>query len=126
MTMKLKLAMPQLRAPGFLQRRKRFNRSFQRFACQLDTSLTMIDRMYSFEGRIIDISRGGALFRPKLAYIMNRSDVPICIHLGSEELFGSIVSTSPKGFSIRFDEPLDEDLFDDLTADLRINPKTAA
>jgi len=121
--MKLKLAMPHIPVPSFMQRRQRFSRSFLRFACQIDTSLTLIDRMYSFEGRIIDISRGGALFRPKLAYIMNRSDVPVCVHLGVEELFGSIVSTSPKGFSLRFDEPIDEELFDELTADLRNDPK---
>lgn len=121
MTMKIALPLPR-----FLRRRPRHNRSFVRFACQIDTSLTLIDRMISFDGRIIDFSRGGALFRPRLAYIMHRADVPICIHLGQEELFGQIVSTSPKGFSIRFDEPLDEELFDELTADLRIDPKRAA
>lgn len=119
MTMKIAL-------PSFLRRRQHYNRSFERFACQIDSSLTLIDRMYSFEGRIIDLSRGGALFRPKLAYIMNRSDVPVCMHLGVEEIFGLIVATSPKGFSVRFDSPLDADLFEELTADLRAASKKAA
>jgi len=112
--------------PSFLRRPQRFNRSFTRFACQIDTSLTMIDRMFSFEGRIIDISRGGAMFRPKLAYIMHRADVPVCIHLGREELFGQIVSTSPAGFSVRFDEPIDQDIFDDLILEFHVMPKQAA
>lgn len=112
--------------PRIFNRKRRLHRSFERFACQIDTSLTMIDRMYSVEGRIIDISRGGALFRPRLAYLMHRADVPICIHLGSEELFGQIVDTSPKGFSVRFGEPLDEELFDELTAFFRETPKAAA
>ena len=82
--------------------------------------------MSQFEGRIIDISLGGALFRPKLAYIMHRANVPICIHLGNEELFGQIVNTSPKGFSIRFDEPLDEDIFEELTEGYKLEPQNAA
>lgn len=109
----------------FQRKRTRFDRSFIRYACQIDTTLTMIDRMFSYEGRIIDISRGGALFRPKLAYIMHRSGVPICIHLGSEELFGQIVNTSPKGFSIRFDEALDEEIFEELTAAYKLDPQNA-
>lgn len=117
----MKIAMPRL-----FKRRQQHSRSFVRFPCQIDSSLTLIDRMVSFEGRIIDISRGGALFRPRLAYIMHRADVPICIHLGAEELFGHIVSTSPKGFSVRFDEPLDEELFEDLTAGLLVDQKKSA
>ncbi len=119
MTMKIPM-------PGFLRRPPKFNRSFARHACQIDTELTLIDRMFSFEGRIIDISRGGAMFRPRLAYIMYRADVPVCIHMGAEELFGQIVSTSPAGFSVRFDEPIDEDIFEDLTAGKLTPPKVAA
>ena len=119
--MKLKLALPTFR-----KNRTRFDRNFIRYACQIDTHLTLIDRMSQFEGRIIDISLGGALFRPKLAYIMHRANVPICIHLGNEELFGQIVNTSPKGFSIRFDEPLDEDIFEELTEGYKLEPQNAA
>ncbi|PSJ40694.1 hypothetical protein C7I55_10295 [Sphingomonas deserti] len=120
--MKMKLGLPAL----FQRRSRRIDRSFIRFSCALDSEMTLLDRVMSFEGRIIDISRGGALFRPKLAYIMRRSAVPVCIHWGSEELFGQIVATSPAGFSIRFDEPIEEDLFDELTADLRVTPRAAA
>ncbi|QAY76352.1 PilZ domain-containing protein [Sphingosinicella sp. BN140058] len=105
---------------------KRVNRSFVRFRCEVDTELMLLDRVMSYEGRIIDISRGGALFRPKLAYIMRRANVPVCIQWGSEELFGQIVGTSPAGFSIRFEQPIDEELFDELTAPLRVTPKAAA
>jgi len=118
--------MMKIGMPHFLRRRPRFNRSFQRIACQIDTELTLIDRMISFEGRIIDISRGGAMFRPKLAYIMYRADVPVCIHIGNEELFGQIVSTSPVGFSIRFDEPVEEELFESLLVQAGISVKQAA
>lgn len=110
----------------FWRRPARVNRSFVRYQCEIDSVMTLIDRMVNFEGRIIDISRGGALFRPKLAYIMRRADVPICVTLGGEELFGQIVATSSAGFSIRFDEPIDEELFDELTANLRFTSQAAA
>jgi hypothetical protein len=117
--MKFALPRPFRRGP------KRINRSFVRYACELDSELTLLDRIMKFEGRIIDISRGGAMFRPRLSYIMRRTDVPVCVTWGSEELFGHIVTTSRLGFSIRFEEPIDEDLFDELTVDLRNAPLAA-
>lgn len=85
-----------------------FSRAAARYACKLEGSLIVIDRMATFEGRIIDISSGGAMFRPRLAYLMDRRDVPVCLTVGSHEVFGRIVSTSPKGFGLRFDEPIEE------------------
>lgn len=119
----MKLAIPM---PRFLRRKQKFHRVFTRYDCQLDTSLMMIDRMISFEGRLLDISRGGAMYRPKLAYIMHRADTPVCMQLGSEELFGQIISTSDKGFSIRFDAPLDEEDLIELLEEAGVLPKVAA
>ncbi len=109
------------------RRQQQHSRSFVRFECQIDTSITLIERAVGLEGRVFDLSRGGALFRPKLAYIMRRHDEPICIKVGGEELFGHIVSTSPKGFSLRFDEPIDENVFARMVDDLHLDAtKTAA
>ncbi|MET0138027.1 MAG: PilZ domain-containing protein, partial [Sphingobium sp.] len=115
----MKLAIPR---PRFLRRKEQFKRVYQRYDCALDTSLMMIDRMISFEGRLLDISRGGAMFRPKLAYIMHRAATPVCMPLGPEELFGQIISTSPKGFSIRFDDPLDEEDLIELLEQVGVLP----
>jgi hypothetical protein len=93
----------------FFSRKPAFSRSAARYACQLDASLIVIDRMVSYEGRVIDFSRGGAMFRPRLAYLMDRRDVPVCLTVGGEEIFGRIMSTNPSGFGIRFDEPIDEE-----------------
>lgn len=112
--------------PNFLRRKQQFKRAYKRHDCQIDTTLMLIDRMFSFEGRLNDISCGGTMFRPKLAYIMHRVDTPVCIQLGSEELFGKIISTSPRGFSIRFDEPLDEEDIVDFLAQFDKLPKKAA
>lgn len=86
-----------------------FSRSAARYSCKIESSLMVIDRMASFEGRVIDLSSGGAMFRPRLAYLMDRRDVPICLTIGAFEVFGRIMSTSPKGFGLRFDDPIEED-----------------
>lgn len=89
-------------------RKPAFSRSAARYSCQLSATLIVIDRMVSFEGRVTDFSRGGALFRPRLVYLMDRRDVPVCLTVGDIEIFGRIANTSPAGFGIRFDEPLEE------------------
>lgn len=98
-------------------RKPAFSRSAARFACQLDATLIVIDRMINYEGRVTDFSCGGAQFRPKLAYLMARRDVPICLTVGAEEIFGRIVNTTPAGFGIRFDEAIDEEMLTELVGD---------
>jgi hypothetical protein len=99
------------------RRRRDFSRASARYACTIDGTLMMMDRVVSFQGRVIDLSAGGALFRPRLSYLLNRRDVPICLTLGSEEIFGRIVSTTPKGFGIHFDEPIADDTLQAILAE---------
>lgn len=99
----MKLALPRL-----FRRRATYARSSTRYTCQIDGQLMLMDRMITFDGRVLDLSAGGAMFRPKLAYLMQRRDVPVCLMVGDEEVFGQIVATTPAGFSIRFDEQMDE------------------
>ena len=102
------------------KRRPAFSRAATRYTCQLDASLMMIDRMATFEGRMVDFSAGGAMFRPRLAYLMDRRDVPVCLDVAGVEVFGRIMSTSPGGFGIRFDDPLEEaEVLQILEADRR-------
>ncbi|MDX3909181.1 MAG: PilZ domain-containing protein [Sphingobium sp.] len=104
-----------------------FSRSAARYACKLEGSLMVIDRMASFEGRVIDLSSGGAMFRPRLAYLMDRRDVPICLTVGPVEVFGRIMSTSPQGFGLRFDEPIEEEELSQMLAlEAPAMPKFAA
>jgi hypothetical protein len=91
------------------RRRPAFSRSATRYTCQIDGTLMVIDRLVNFDGRVSDFSSGGAMFRPKLAYLMDRRDVPICLVVGDVEIFGRIASTTPSGFGIRFDDPLEEE-----------------
>lgn len=118
----MKIAMPRLLS----RRSRRINRSFDRVKCEIDSVMTLIDRLVHFEGRVIDISRGGALFRPKLAFIMRRIDQPVCVTVAGHELFGLIVATSSAGFSIRFDEPIEEADFAEMTQGLQGRPEPQA
>jgi hypothetical protein len=91
-------------------RKPAFSRAASRYSCRIDAVLIVIDRMINFEGRVTDFSRGGAQFRPRLAYLMDRRDVPVCLMIGEDEIFGRIVNTTPAGFGIRFDEPVEDDV----------------
>jgi len=93
----------------WFRKEQAYSRVSQRRGCEIDGSLLMIDRMVSFHGRIIDFSAGGAMFRPKLAYLMDRRDVPVCLRIADVEVFGKIMRTTPSGFGVRFDEPLEEE-----------------
>jgi hypothetical protein len=98
--------------PSWLHhRRPVFSRTTERYSCAIDGSLMMIDRIINFPGRVIDLSTGGALFRPRLTYLLNRRDVPICLTIGEHEMFGRIMATTPLGFGLSFDEPLEEEEF---------------
>lgn len=92
----------------FARKKPEFSRAATRYSCQLEGSLVVLDKMITFEGRVTDISAGGALFRPKLAYLMSRREVPVCVMLGDQEIYGRIANTSPAGFGLRFDEPVEE------------------
>ena len=99
----MKLAMPKI-----FQRKPHFERKSARYRCQIEAQLTLIDRGLNFDGRIIDLSAGGAMFRPPLAHIMYRRDLAICLVVGDEPIMGTIVSTTPAGFGLRFDELLSD------------------
>jgi len=93
----------------FFRKKQTYSRVSRRLDCEIDASLLMLDRMMSFDGRVIDFSAGGAMFRPKLAYLMDRRDVPVCLTVGNVEVFARIMRTTSAGFGLRFDEPLEED-----------------
>jgi len=85
-----------------------FSRSAVRYACQIDGEILLTDSMVSYEGRLIDISAGGAMFRPRLCYLMYRRDVPVAINIAGKTFTGVIATTNQDGFGIRFDEALDD------------------
>ena len=80
----------------FKRKRPGFSRAAQRYSCRIEGNLVVGDRMVNFEGIVTDFSSGGAQFRPKLLYIMDRRDVPITLTFGGVEISGRIMSTRTK------------------------------
>lgn len=93
---------------SFLRRKRVFARSAVRHACQIDCELFLTDSEMSFDGRLTDISVGGAQFRPRLAYLMSRRNEPVELRVGSIAIRGELLTTSGAGFGIRFDRVMDE------------------
>jgi hypothetical protein len=91
---------------SLFSRKPKYQRAEQRHACQIAGTLVMVDRLVSFEGRLIDFSSGGAMFRPRLVYLVDRRDVPVKLTIGDLSIAGRIVNTQPRGFGVRFDAPL--------------------
>lgn len=97
-----------LKLPLLFRRKPVFSRSAVRYDCAIDCELALTDSNAAYEGRLINISAGGAMFRPRLAYLMDRRDVPVALRLGGENIPGLIVTTNQDGFGIRFDQPVNE------------------
>ncbi len=89
-------------------RKPAYSRADVRHACQIDGEIVLTEKMVSYEGRLGNLSRGGAMFRPRLAYLMNRRGVAVLIQVAGVAISGEIVTTTPEGFGIRFNEPLDD------------------
>ena len=86
-----------------------FSRVSERFGCQVDAHILIVDRMLGYNGRVVNFSAGGAMFRPKLAYLMKRRDTAVTLTVGSEQMFGRLTRTTEQGFGIQFDKPLSEE-----------------
>ena len=97
-----------LKLPRLFCRKQVFSRTAVRYDCAIDCDIVLTDSMVGYEGRLINISAGGAMFRPRLVYLMERRDVPVSLRLGGESIAGQIVTTNAAGFGIRFDRPVDE------------------
>ena len=108
---------------SLFRRKPVFERSAARHACRIDGVLTLTDSGVDFDGRVINLSLGGAMFRPPLAHLMNRPITPISLTLGELTIAGELVATTPQGFGLRFEQLLTEaqlqKLLDEAEARLR-------
>ena len=89
-------------------RKKVFTRADARHDCSIEGEILLTEKMMSYEGRLINFSRGGAMFRPRFAYLMNRRGDAVQVQTAGVTLVGEIVATTPLGFGVRFETPLSE------------------
>lgn len=92
------------------------NRRHQRVPIETAAELYFPDRRYGVSGMLIEMSRGGALFREASRYIMDRNRASVVLRFGGHELTGVIVNVRPVGYGILFDELLSEDTVMEIAA----------
>lgn len=82
------------------------DRRFQRFAAELPAELFFTDRDFALSGMLIEISRGGALFREATPYILDRKRASVVLRACGLEIPGVIANVRASGYGIRFSTPL--------------------
>jgi len=110
-----------IRLPRFLCRTPAFSRNAVRHATLIDCELLLTDSGVAYIGRLLDTSSGGAMFRPRLAYLLNRRGTPATLLIGSLAIEAHIATTTPAGFGLRFDAALGDAVLHRLV----INPTAA-
>jgi hypothetical protein len=87
-------------------KRQRMARAAVRHSCLIDGQLLLVDRDTRLDGRITNVSLSGALFRPRLSYLLQRKHVPVLLSVGDKEIAAEILATVPQGYGIAFLEPI--------------------
>lgn len=85
------------------------NRRYVRTPVEARAELYFTERRYGIVGMVMELSRGGALFREASKFIMDRKLAAVILRVGGHEFAGVIVNVRPVGYGILFDEPLSED-----------------
>lgn len=107
----------------FARRNATFHRAAERFDCRIEARLQLCDSGVIYEGRLDNMSLGGAMFRPRLAYLLNRHG-SVLLYVGDGEIEADIVATTPRGYGLRFATPIDEDRLHTILA-LQMEPVDA-
>lgn len=113
--------MPSTLSLGWRTRRDRkrfqhFDRTHQRATCQIPSTVTITTSHITIPGQLLDISRAGCLFRPRLHYLLQRNGVRVIVNVGGLELPGVIVNTIPRGYGILLEKEIDVAAFQTLLA----------
>jgi hypothetical protein len=89
-------------------KRQRMARAAVRHPCLIEAQLLLVDRDTRLEGRITNVSLSGALFRPRLSYLLQRKNVTVVLSVGDREYAAEILATVPQGYGIAFLEPISQ------------------
>ncbi|MCP8940195.1 PilZ domain-containing protein [Alsobacter sp. SYSU M60028] len=117
------LSMPGVaRIRSLLSQRAQFARVHQRLPCCVPGSLYFIDRDYEIDGLVLELSRGGVLFREASTYILDRRGCEVEVRLLDLRWPGTIVNCRTEGYGIRFRNTLDDAAVTELVKDYGLNP----
>jgi hypothetical protein len=107
-------------------KRQRMARAAVRHPCLIDAELLLVDRESRFEGRITNLSLSGALFRPRLSYLLQRKNVPVLLMIGGKEFAAEILATVPQGYGIAFLEPISQSELEALLQQSQVDARAVA
>ena len=107
-----------LRLPlqGRFGRALNFERAHDRHECSLVAELFFKESGFIIHGCINEISLGGARFLPSQSYILSRIHDTILMKCRHFELSGELKNTSEKGYGLRFEGQLSDDLLRKIIA----------
>ena len=94
---------------AFMNRPSIRNRRYQRVACEQVAELDFPDKRITLYGMVIEVSRGGALFREASRFILDRRRETVVLRAAGFEIPGIIVNVRDVGYGIRFNHEIDED-----------------
>lgn len=88
---------------------RNFRRAFERHSCCITSAIMLAPRMSCLNGRLLDISQGGGMFRPALSYLMNRRGAEGFLVVAEQKIPFHIVHTVASGYALQFDTLLTEE-----------------
>ncbi|WP_181699674.1 PilZ domain-containing protein [Chthonobacter albigriseus] len=85
-----------------------FSRRHERYTCSIIAKLNFIERGFSIDGELNEISLGGGRFRPASTHILMRSEDSVVLVVEAFAIEAYIVNTTPLGYGLKFREPIAE------------------
>lgn len=101
---------------AFFHRARNFSRRYERHTCSIPATMSFVERGYSFDCELNEISLGGARLRPVYSHILQRAGDPVVVQCGEESLEAHIVNTTASGYGVRLREPIDDKVLQRILA----------
>ncbi len=100
----------------FYRKKQAPSRRHVRYACFAPGALTFVDRSFSVEGAVTELSQGGLKFRPGTIYVLNRYHETVSVQLDDTQVSGKIMNVSPDGYGILLFDELEEEFVHEFIA----------
>ena len=102
--------MPAFKLP-FAPQGRRQNAAHQRFDLGLQAEIVLLPRDIRVEGMVLNVSRGGCLFRPFVSYLVTRTGDMVILTFNGHQIPSRIMNTNPRGYGVAFNQLTDLRVF---------------
>lgn len=90
-----------------LGKKQTFSRRHRRYPCCVIAVMDIVDRAYSLDGTVLEMSQGGLMFRAASNYVLDRTGEKVMVHIDGLDLAAQIMASRPEGYGLRLLEDLD-------------------